>query len=50
MPIEEFVFFGYRGLSAIVALVMALVVLRSYDWRHLCGHDLRAICLASCGI
>ena len=34
MPIEEVVFFGYRGLAAIVALVMALVVLRSYDWRQ----------------
>ena len=27
MPIEEFVFFGYRGLSAIVALVMAVTKL-----------------------
>jgi ABC-type uncharacterized transport system permease subunit len=33
MYIDELMLFGYRGISAIVALVMAAMVLRSSDWR-----------------
>jgi hypothetical protein len=34
MFIDELMLLGYRGIAAIVALVMALQVLRSGDWRE----------------
>lgn len=34
MPFDELMLFGYRGLAAVVALVMAILVLRSRDWRQ----------------
>ena len=34
MPLDELMLFGYRGIAAVVALVMAVLVLRSDDWRQ----------------
>ena len=34
MPIDALMLLSYRGLAAVVALVMALLVLRSDDWRE----------------
>ncbi len=34
MPLDALMLFGYRGLAAVVALVMAVLVLRSDDWRQ----------------
>ena len=34
MVIDELMLFGYRGIAASVALVMAALVLRSSDWRE----------------
>ena len=34
MPVDELLLFGYRGIAAAVALVMAVLVVRSDDWRQ----------------
>lgn len=34
MPFDELMLFGYRGIAAVVAVVMAVLVLRSDDWRQ----------------
>jgi hypothetical protein len=33
MPLDELMLFGYRGIAAVLAVVMAAGVLRSRDWR-----------------
>lgn len=34
MPLDAFMLFGYRGLAAVVAIVMAILALRADDWRE----------------
>ena len=34
MFVDEWMLLGYRGLAAIVALLMAALVIRSGDWRE----------------
>ena len=34
MPLDELMLYGYRAIAAVVALVMAVLVLRSEDWRQ----------------
>lgn len=34
MPFDELMLFGYRGLAAVIAIVMAVLVVRSADWRQ----------------
>ena len=34
MPIDEWMLVAYRAIAAIVALVMALTIVRSGDWRE----------------